>query len=60
MSEQTNFGGTFTLPKTSIPLKRMGYGAMQLARAIALVQFGILSIITMHHYLFSTTLFLSS
>lgn len=31
MSEQTNFGGTFTLPKTSITLKRMGYGAMQLA-----------------------------
>ena len=31
MSEQTNLGGSFTLPNTSIRLKRMGYGAMQLA-----------------------------
>ena len=31
MSEQKNLGGTFTLPNTSITLKRMGYGAMQLA-----------------------------
>lgn len=31
MSEQTNLGGTFTLPNTSITLKRIGYGAMQLA-----------------------------
>ncbi|MEH2291129.1 aldo/keto reductase family oxidoreductase [Nostoc sp.] len=31
MSEQTNLGGTFTLPNTSITVKRTGYGAMQLA-----------------------------
>ena len=31
MSEQTNLGGTFTLPNTSLTLNRMGYGAMQLA-----------------------------
>ncbi|MEH1803757.1 aldo/keto reductase family oxidoreductase [Nostoc sp.] len=31
MSEQTNLGGTFTLPNTSITMKRIGYGAMQLA-----------------------------
>ncbi|WP_138498178.1 aldo/keto reductase family oxidoreductase [Nostoc sp. PA-18-2419] len=31
MSEQTNLGGNFTLPNTSITLKRIGYGAMQLA-----------------------------
>ena len=31
MSEQKNLGGTFTLPNTSITLKRVGYGAMQLA-----------------------------
>jgi len=31
MSEQTNLGGTFTLPNTSITVKRIGYGAMQLA-----------------------------
>lgn len=31
MAEQTNHGGTFTLPGTSITLNRMGYGAMQLA-----------------------------
>ncbi|MBW4594843.1 MAG: aldo/keto reductase family oxidoreductase [Brasilonema angustatum HA4187-MV1] len=31
MSEQTNLGGSFTLPNTSITLKRLGYGAMQLA-----------------------------
>ena len=31
MSEQTNLGGNFTLPNTSITVKRMGYGAMQLA-----------------------------
>ena len=29
--EQTKLGGSFTLPGTSINLKRMGYGAMQLA-----------------------------
>jgi aryl-alcohol dehydrogenase-like predicted oxidoreductase len=28
---QTNLGGSFTLPGTSMTLKRMGYGAMQLA-----------------------------
>jgi pyridoxine 4-dehydrogenase len=28
---QTNLGGTYTLPGTSLTLKRMGYGAMQLA-----------------------------
>ena len=31
MSEPTNLGGTFTLPGTSLPLNRIGYGAMQLA-----------------------------
>jgi len=31
MTKQTNLGGTFTLPNTSMPLNRMGYGAMQLA-----------------------------
>ncbi|MHC5761506.1 aldo/keto reductase family oxidoreductase [Nostoc sp.] len=31
MSEQTNLGGNFTLPNTSITVKRIGYGAMQLA-----------------------------
>lgn len=31
MSEQTNLGGAFTLPNTSITVKRIGYGAMQLA-----------------------------
>ncbi|MEH2298317.1 MAG: oxidoreductase [Nostoc sp.] len=31
MINQTNLGGCFTLPGTSMSLKRMGYGAMQLA-----------------------------
>ena len=31
MIEQTDLGGSFTLPGTSTVLKRMGYGAMQLA-----------------------------
>ena len=31
MSTQNNLGGTFTFPGTSITVKRMGYGAMQLA-----------------------------
>src|SRR6266436_6131261 len=31
MTKQTNLGGSFTLPGTSNTLKRMGYGAMQLA-----------------------------
>src|ERR1700733_14076841 len=31
MTEQSNPGGTFTLPNTSMKLNRMGYGAMQLA-----------------------------
>jgi pyridoxine 4-dehydrogenase len=31
MTQQTNLGGTFPLPHTSITLNRMGYGAMQLA-----------------------------
>jgi pyridoxine 4-dehydrogenase len=31
MNAQNNLGGTFTFPGTSIPVKRMGYGAMQLA-----------------------------
>ncbi|MBD2168885.1 aldo/keto reductase family oxidoreductase [Calothrix membranacea FACHB-236] len=30
-TNQTNLGGSFTLPNTSITLKRLGYGAMQLA-----------------------------
>jgi len=31
MADQANLGGSFTLLGTSITLKRMGYGAMQLA-----------------------------
>jgi pyridoxine 4-dehydrogenase len=31
MSTQSNLGGTFTFPGTSITVNRMGYGAMQLA-----------------------------
>jgi pyridoxine 4-dehydrogenase len=31
MTKQANLGGTFTLPKTSTTVNRMGYGAMQLA-----------------------------
>lgn len=31
MSDLTNLGGTFTLPNTLLTLKRIGYGAMQLA-----------------------------
>ena len=31
MTTQTNLGGTFTLPNTSMTVNRMGYGAMQLA-----------------------------
>src|SRR5580692_11473928 len=31
MAEQTNLGGSFTPPGTGMNLKRMGYGAMQLA-----------------------------
>jgi pyridoxine 4-dehydrogenase len=31
MTKQSNPGGTFTLPNTSMKLNRMGYGAMQLA-----------------------------
>ncbi|CAA9379115.1 Putative oxidoreductase YdbC [uncultured Leptolyngbya sp.] len=31
MTVQTNLGGSFTLPNTSITLQRLGYGAMQLA-----------------------------
>src|SRR5207245_7626590 len=31
MATQTNLGGAFTLPGTSITVNRMGYGAMQLA-----------------------------
>ena len=31
MTDQSNLGSEFTLPDTSISLKRMGYGAMQLA-----------------------------
>lgn len=31
MTDQANLGGSFTLPGTSMTLKRMGYGAMQLA-----------------------------
>jgi pyridoxine 4-dehydrogenase len=30
-NDATKFGGTFTLPGTSITVRRMGYGAMQLA-----------------------------
>ncbi len=31
MTEQSNLGGIFTFPNTSITVKRMGYGAMQLS-----------------------------
>jgi len=31
MTKQMNLGGSFTLPGTSMTVKRMGYGAMQLA-----------------------------
>src|SRR5215813_8480024 len=31
MAQQTDLGGSFTLPGTSMILRRMGYGAMQLA-----------------------------
>lgn len=31
MPKQTNLGGRFTLPNTSLTVNRMGYGAMQLA-----------------------------
>jgi pyridoxine 4-dehydrogenase len=31
MTTQINLGGSFTLPRTSMSLNRMGYGAMQLA-----------------------------
>ncbi len=31
MTVQTNLGGSFTIPNTSIALNRLGYGAMQLA-----------------------------
>src|ERR1700677_4537124 len=31
MAGQSNLGGTFTFPNTSMTVKRMGYGAMQLA-----------------------------
>ena len=31
MTKQTNLGGNFTLPGTSVTVNRMGYGAMQLA-----------------------------
>ena len=31
MIENTNLGGNFTLPRTSLTLNRIGYGAMQLA-----------------------------
>src|SRR5664280_1574946 len=31
MAKQTDLGGSFTLPGTSMALNRMGYGAMQLA-----------------------------
>ena len=31
MTNQTDHGGSFTLPGTSMTLSRMGYGAMQLA-----------------------------
>jgi pyridoxine 4-dehydrogenase len=31
MSAQNNLGGTFTFPKTSTTVNRMGYGAMQIA-----------------------------
>src|SRR5919109_1045632 len=31
MTKQTNLGGSFSLPNTSMTVNRMGYGAMQLA-----------------------------
>ena len=31
MTQQTNLGGSFTFPNTSMTVNRMGYGAMQLA-----------------------------
>ncbi len=31
MTKQSNLGGTFTFPNTSVTVNRMGYGAMQLA-----------------------------
>jgi len=31
MTKQTELGGNFTFPKMSMTVKRMGYGAMQLA-----------------------------
>ena len=31
MTKQTNLGGSFTFPDTSMTVNRMGYGAMQLA-----------------------------
>jgi pyridoxine 4-dehydrogenase len=31
MMKQTNLGGSFTLPHTSMAINRIGYGAMQLA-----------------------------
>ena len=31
MTQQTELAGTFAFPKTSMPMNRMGYGAMQLA-----------------------------
>src|SRR5271154_6401506 len=31
MTDQSNLGGTFTFPNTSITVNRMGYGAMQLS-----------------------------
>jgi pyridoxine 4-dehydrogenase len=31
MTKQTNLGGSFTLPNTSLTVNRMGYGTMQLA-----------------------------
>ena len=30
MENQANPGGVFTMPRTSLKLKRIGYGAMQL------------------------------
>ena len=31
MTKQTDLGGSFTFPGTSMTVNRMGYGAMQLA-----------------------------
>ncbi|MGA7107996.1 MAG: aldo/keto reductase, partial [Terracidiphilus sp.] len=31
MAERSNLGGVFNFPKTAMHVKRMGYGAMQLA-----------------------------